>query len=75
VLQWLSESGTLADDPATPPPVRSAGSGDDYLIALAAAQQAMLVSGDNDLLDLADEIPVLSPAQFRAHISDAPDVP
>ena len=75
VLQWLSESGTIADDPAAPPPVRSADSGDDYLIALAASQRAILVSGDKDLLDLADEMPVFSPAQFRAHISNARDVP
>lgn len=75
VLQWLSESGTIADDPAPPPPVRSVDPGDDYLIALAAPQRAILVSGDKDLLDLSDEIPVFSPAQFRAHISNARDVP
>lgn len=75
VLQWLSESGTIADDPAASSLVRSADPGDDYLIALAASQRAILVSGDKDLLDLADEIPVFSPAQFRAHISNARDAP
>ena len=73
VLQWLGESGTITDEPLVPPPVRSADPGDDYLIALAASQRAILVSGDNDLLDLADAIPVLSPAQFRARVSEAPD--
>lgn len=65
VLQWLSESGTIAADPISPPPIRSADPGDDYLIALAASERAILVSGDKDLLDLATAIPVLSPAQFR----------
>ncbi len=65
VLQWLTESGTIAPDPSSPPPTRSADPGDDYLIALAASQNAILVSGDKDLLSLAPEIPVLSPAQFR----------
>ncbi len=74
VLQWLSESGTMADDPTAPPPLRSADPGDDYLIALAASQRAILVSGDNDLLALANEIPVLSPMQFRDRISSGRDV-
>ena len=68
VLQWLSESGTIATDPISPPPTRSADPGDDYLIALAASERAILVSGDKHLLDLASEIPVLSPAQFRDHL-------
>jgi putative PIN family toxin of toxin-antitoxin system len=69
VLQWLSQSGTAAGDPNTPPPIRSNDPGDDYLIALAASERAILVSGDRDLLDLADEIPVLSPIQFRERLS------
>ena len=68
VLQWLSESGTIANDPIGPPPTRSVDPGDDYLIALAASERAILVSGDKDLLGLATEIPVLSPAQFRDHL-------
>jgi putative PIN family toxin of toxin-antitoxin system len=40
--------------------------GDDYLIALAAAARAMLVSGDRDLLGLAPTLPVESPAAFLA---------
>jgi uncharacterized protein len=64
VLRWLSESATTARDPGLPAAVRSADSGDDYLIALAASERAILVSGDKHLLDLADEIPVFSPRQF-----------
>jgi putative PIN family toxin of toxin-antitoxin system len=68
VARWLTESATLADD-AAEPPVRSADPGDDYLIALAASRQAILVSGDKHLLDLADRIPVLDPAAFLSHLA------
>ena len=64
VLQWLSESATVVSDPTIEAPVRSADPGDDYLIALAASRQAILVSGDKHLLDLAEQIPVLDPARF-----------
>jgi predicted nucleic acid-binding protein len=46
------------------PPVRARDSGDDYLIALAAAQRAALVSGDKYLLAPEAEIPVFSPRAF-----------
>ena len=64
VLRWFAESATSASDPEDPPPVTSADPGDDYLIALAASQRAILVSGDKHLLDLADDIPVFTPALF-----------
>ena len=70
VVAWLGESATVAADPDTAPPVRSADAGDDYLIALAASRQALLVSGDRHLLDLADQIPVLEPARFRERLSE-----
>ena len=69
VVRWLSQAGTIVSDPAGTPPARSSDPGDDYLIALAASERAILVSGDKHLLDLADEIPVLSPAAFRDHLS------
>jgi len=68
VLRWLTESATVVVDPAEPPPIQSADSGDDYLIALAASRHAILVSGDRHLLDLADRIPVLEPALFLKHL-------
>jgi uncharacterized protein len=70
VLRWLTESATVVDDPADPPPVRSADSGDDYLIALAASRDAILVSGDRHVLDLAARIPVLEPALFLKHLAE-----
>jgi predicted nucleic acid-binding protein len=54
----------LRSDQEEPPSLRSAEAGDDYLIALAEAERAVLVSGDKHLLDLADHVPVLSAAQF-----------
>jgi putative PIN family toxin of toxin-antitoxin system len=73
VLRWLAESATLVDAPAAAAPARSADPGDDYLIALAAARQAVLVSGDRHLLDLADRIPVFEPAAFLRHLEDQDD--
>lgn len=64
----LRRAATLVDDPGTPSPVRSADPDDDYVIALAAAQGALIVSGDRHLTDLADEIPVFTPAQLLDHL-------
>jgi putative PIN family toxin of toxin-antitoxin system len=72
VVQWLTESATVASDPIEAPRVRSPDPGDDYLIALAASRQAMLVSGDKHLLDLADRIPVLTPAAFVNRLDESP---
>lgn len=65
-LRWLSQSATVADDPPGEPPLRSEDPGDDYLIALAAAERAALVSGDKHLLALAGQIPVYSRREFVA---------
>lgn len=70
VLRWLTESATVPVDFAEPPPTQSADSGDDYLIALAASRQAILVSGDRHLLDLGDRIPVLEPALYVKRLSE-----
>jgi uncharacterized protein len=69
VLRWLRKSATTVSDPGGPPPARSADPGDDYLIALAASERAILVSGDKDRLDLSEAIPVISPARFRDRLS------
>jgi len=44
--------------------VHSRDPDDDYLIALASAHRAALVSGDKHLLALEGEIPVFSPRAF-----------
>lgn len=64
VVAWLGRSATFETSPLGQPPVRSPDPDDDYLIALAAAEEALLVSGDDHLLQLADQMPVLSPAAF-----------
>lgn len=59
----VRDKGLRADDPASPPR-RSRDPKDDYLLALAEATGALLVSGDRDLLALSHELPVMSPRQF-----------
>ena len=65
-LDLLRRDAVIAPDPEGPPPLRSADPDDDYLIALAHSQNAVLVSGDSHLLDLAGGAPILSPADFLA---------
>jgi putative PIN family toxin of toxin-antitoxin system len=67
-VAWLVRSAEVAPDPAGPPSVRSVDPGDDYLIALAAAQRAVIVSGDAHLTSLAPSIPVRSPGEFLAEL-------
>ncbi len=64
VVDWLGRTGSLAADPAEPPRVRSIDPGDDYLLALAASENAVIVSGDDHLLSLRGSAPVYSPAEF-----------
>jgi uncharacterized protein len=66
IVEWLGRSATIAQDPDQPAPRSSADPGDDYLIALAAHQHAVLVSGDRHLLELAAELPIYAPADFLA---------
>jgi len=67
-IDWLGRSATVADDPSGAPPVRSDDPGDDYLIALAAAERAVLVSGDVHLTSLASRMPVRTPAAFISEL-------
>ena len=69
VIELLSSSAKVATDPDETPPIRSRDPGDDYLIALASSERASLVSGDEHLLELARDIPVLSPAGFLAGLA------
>jgi uncharacterized protein len=67
-INLLRQESILATDPKEPPPLRSADPDDDYLITLAKAENATLVSGDSDLLDLAGQAPILSPADFLSRL-------
>lgn len=63
LLDALRAGATMAEDPEEPHDVRSRDPNDDYLIALAAAWGAMLVTGDSDLLDLMQRAPIRSPRE------------
>lgn len=62
--QLLRHHATWFSTTGIEPVVRSRDGNDDYLIALAQISRSNLVSGDNDLLVLANRIPVSTPAQF-----------
>jgi putative PIN family toxin of toxin-antitoxin system len=70
LLDLLRRHGELVLDPAPPFNIHSPDPGDDYLIALAAASGALLVSGDRHLLTLADQLPVVSSAAFLTQLGD-----
>jgi putative PIN family toxin of toxin-antitoxin system len=62
-IQLLRESGEIAADPEDAPRL-SKDPGDDYLIALAEAERAVLVTGDRHLLELAGRLPVRTVREF-----------
>ena len=72
LVDWLARQAILAVDPADPPS-RVADANDDYLLALAAGEDAFLVSGDKHLLALADEFPIFSPPRFLERFELHPD--
>jgi len=63
VVDLLRQTAVHGSDPPEPP-VRSPDPGDDYLLALAESQSALLVSGDKHLLGLADRFPIYTPEAF-----------
>ncbi|HJS95658.1 MAG TPA: putative toxin-antitoxin system toxin component, PIN family [Solirubrobacteraceae bacterium] len=62
---WVLDDATLAEDPASPPPVGSRDPDDDYLLAVAITRRAYLVTGDQDLLVLATTFPSSAPHSSR----------
>jgi predicted nucleic acid-binding protein len=50
--------------------VQSIDPNDDYLVALASSERAVLVSGDGHLTVLADRLPVRTPAEFLAALEE-----
>lgn len=64
IIGWLRCSAVIVDDPDTSPPIHSSDPGDEYLLALAAATRAALVTGDKDLLSLDTDLPIHPPATF-----------
>ena len=64
--------GCARRGPGREPPVHAVDPDDDYLLALAAAERAVLVSDDAHLTILADRFPVRTPAAFLAQLEDEP---
>lgn len=63
-IELLKHQGEIVDDPDLTLSIHSSDPADDYLIALAAATRSVVVSGDHHLVDLADRLPIHSPAGF-----------
>lgn len=62
-VELVRSDAELASDPPTPER-RSTDSSDDYLLALAEVEHALLVTGDEHLLGLADAFPIVTPRVF-----------
>jgi putative PIN family toxin of toxin-antitoxin system len=63
LVHLVETRSVMREDPDRPPAV-SSDPGDDYLIALAASCEAVIVTGDKDLLSLSPKIPAFSPRRF-----------
>jgi uncharacterized protein len=62
-VAFLASAAVIAEQPAAATH-HSSDPGDDHLLALAESENAVLVSGDKHLLQLAGELPIQSPAAF-----------
>jgi putative PIN family toxin of toxin-antitoxin system len=65
-LEFIRRLATIVPDPDGPAPIASPDPDDNYLIALAYSQKAVLVSGDSHLLEIASGAPICAPADFLA---------
>ena len=66
----LLRHGALLASDSKEPASRSADPGDDYLLALAEQERAVLVSGDQHLLALADELPIQTARAFLDNLAE-----
>lgn len=64
LIAVLSRSAATVEDPPEPAPARSPDPDDDYLVSLAQAASAVLVSDDKHLLGLKELIPVHAAGEF-----------
>jgi putative PIN family toxin of toxin-antitoxin system len=63
LIERLRATAIVAPDHGDPP-VRAPDPDDDYLLALAARERSVLVTGDTHLLDLAGGLPISTPRAF-----------
>jgi hypothetical protein len=68
LISWVRGHGTFVEDPPDPGPIRSPDPDDDYLLALAISRRSFLVTGDQHLLGLRDDLPIVTPAEFRTKL-------
>jgi uncharacterized protein len=69
-VSWVRDHGTLAGGPPDTVPVSSPDPDDDYLLALAIDRRAFLVTGDQHLLGLRGDLPILTPAEFLTKLRE-----
>ena len=65
-LAFLRRLATVASDPGNPAPISCPDPRDNYLLNLAYARKAVLVTGDSHLLEIATGAPICAPADFLA---------
>ncbi|HET9676351.1 MAG TPA: putative toxin-antitoxin system toxin component, PIN family [Solirubrobacterales bacterium] len=63
-LAFIRRLAIVVPDPDRPAPLSCSDPGDEYLLALAYSQKAVLVSGDSDLLELTGGAPICAPVDF-----------
>jgi len=66
-VESLGGHADLRDDPG-PPTTKVRDPNDDYLVALAEAADAVIVTGDDDLLTARIEPSAITPAQLLARL-------
>lgn len=64
LVTFVSTAATVVEDPPEPYVIHLSDPRDDYLVAAAQGARAIIVSGDEHLLDMAPELPVYSPVEF-----------
>ena len=68
-LAFVGRLGTLVPDSKLRAPRSSQDPNDDYLLALAYSQKAVLVSGDSHLLEIGGGAPSCAPADLIAALT------
>lgn len=66
-VESLGGHADLRDDPG-PPKTKVRDPNDDYLVALAETADAVIVTGDDDLLAAGIQPPAITPAQLLARL-------
>ena len=75
LLTLLREEALVAPDPAVEAastPTLPDDPDDEYLVRLAVAERALIVSGDRHLLALGSDFPVYAPSDFVAQLGGEP---